>query len=114
MPKLVGKERRVKRGENNPRHFIIIPVGTGNQYCCNCEYCDKEQKLCAIFRESLAEHGTRGVERCSKCRQAEHLIQVKKDEARQEGMNAGFYRSQEGSPCGIKSSLEMQAYRTSR
>lgn len=110
MPKLIGKERRVRRGENNPRHFIIIPVGTGNQYCCNCEYCDKERKLCAIFREPLAENSTRGFERCQKCRQAERLVQAKKDEARNEGMNAGLYKAQEGSSCGIKSSLEMQRY----
>ena len=72
MPKLNGKAPRVLEGEKNPRHFIMIPVGTGNQYCCNCEHINVES--CRIFGVGLKVNSRLGPERCSACRAAEKSL----------------------------------------
>jgi hypothetical protein len=103
MPKIKGREPRVLKGESNPRHYIMIPVGTGNQYCCNCEHIgshlhlQQDNKYCRIFShspidgkiESLRENPRRGPERCDKCREAEHFIHILRESAIKEGRIEG-------------------------
>ncbi len=68
-------------GEKNPRHQIVILVGTGNQYCRNCEHLvaampDANEGYCAVFKIDRApivlKYNDRfGLERCPQCRNAE-------------------------------------------
>ena len=91
MPKLNGKAPRVLEGEKNPRHFIMIPVGTGNQYCCNCEKLNVDS--CRIFGIGLKFNHRFGAERCPACRAAEKSLFDAKQEAKQSGEEAAFFKS---------------------
>ena len=114
MPKLNGKSPRVLRGETNPRHFIMIAVGTGNQYCRNCDHYGKMQNICDIFLENLKINPRLGPERCQKCREAEKLVQSTKEAARKDGSDAAFYKSQEGEQWRRGSNLGIQNFPSSR
>jgi hypothetical protein len=100
MPKLNGREPRVLKGDNNPRHFIMIRVGSGNKFCCNCVHLIKSiPRSCGVFKDTdgdgpleLNNDPHRGAERCSQCRDAEHLIHENKEIARKEGREETFYR----------------------
>jgi len=92
MPKLNGRSLRVLKGEKNPRHFIMIPVGTGNQFCRNCKHLTASAEYCTVFPDHLKVHPRFGAERCVTCREAEHLIQKTKEAAQKEGANGAFFR----------------------
>ena len=116
MPKLNGKGLRVLRGEKNPRHFIMIQVGTGNQYCRNCDHLATalNTPACRIFNETLSVNARLGPERCAQCREAEKLIQETKMTAKKDGEDAAFFKSQEGEQWRRGSNLGIQALPSSR
>jgi hypothetical protein len=116
VPKLNGKDPKVLQGERNPRHFIMIPVGTGNQYCCNCEHLATalNTSACRVFKETLTVNHRLGPERCAQCREAEKLIQTTKEAARKKGEDTAFYKSQEGEQWRRGSNLGIQALPSSR
>lgn len=94
MPKLKGKNPRILDGDNNPRHYIMIPVGTGNQFCRNCAHLSMLQDpSCQVFNEKLAINARLGPERHPKCRESEKLLFEAKQEARKEGEDAAFFKS---------------------
>jgi hypothetical protein len=99
MVELKGKDPRYLKGDTNPRHLIMIAVGTGNKYCRNCDYLYLPKFLhpalskCVIFKEPLKVDDRLGCERCQSCRDAERLIQETKQVARKEGEDIAFFRA---------------------
>ena len=104
MPKINGRKRRVLEGEYNPRHYIMIQVGTGNRYCRNCRYLltsITSSHYCGIFSDNktidghieLKAHPHYGSLRCQECLEAEKMIQEIKDAAKKEGEDTAFYRT---------------------
>lgn len=89
MPKT---ESAAKKYARNPRHKIIVMIGTGNQYCRNCDHYGQMQNMCGVFLENLKVNPRFGAERCSRCREAEHVIQEMKQEAQKLGEDAAFFR----------------------
>jgi hypothetical protein len=83
---------RLLKGKNNPRHFIIIPVGTGNQFCRNCSHLSATGKCCSIFPIYLKQHPRFGPQRCNECRAAEHRIQEIKEASQKDGEDAAFFK----------------------
>jgi hypothetical protein len=92
MSKVNGRGPKVLKGESNPRHYIMIPVGTGNKYCCNCNHFCIAQSLCGIFMENLKMSHGFGAERCYRCIDAERLIQETKNNSMKDGEDAAFFR----------------------
>lgn len=105
MPKLKGKNPRILEGDNNPRHYIMIPVGTGNQFCCNCKHIGSQAhddaRYCRIFTDQSESHAPillkinprLGPERCPQCREAERALFESKQSAHKEGENSAFFKS---------------------
>lgn len=115
MPKLKEKAPRVANGEHNPRHYIMIPVGTGNKYCRNCSFLRSSvtngAQGCFIFGhggagnpgyKELKIHKYYGAERCQPCLDAERSIYELKKSAAADGENTAMIR--EGLPS-MRSSL---------
>jgi hypothetical protein len=123
MPRIYGRGPKVLPGEHNPRHYIMIPVGTGNQYCCNCDHIinssDKKQ-YCGVFFMpgtyqgiTLGGNPRLGPERCTQCRAAEKTLVDAKEACRHEGENTSFYKATDGASC-VKSSLSGRTMPDSR
>jgi hypothetical protein len=110
MPKLNGRDPKVPQGETNPRHFIMIPVGTGNRYCRNCKYLESVypvETYCRVFDVDLSKSARFGPERCPQCRDAEKLIQITKEVAQKQGEDAAFFKAQGVAECRRASDLSM-------
>lgn len=105
MPRLKnGRSPRVLKGEYNPRHYIMIAIGVGNQYCRNCDHLStiNDIHLCSVFKERLAASLRFGPERCPQCRAAEKSLFDAKQDARKAGAEESFLKEASG---GGKSSL---------
>lgn len=92
--------KRMSKGDRNPRHFILIQVGTGNQYCRNCEHLLElmGNNYCRVFKNDSGEclkinsSSRFGAIRCGLCLAAEKAVENIKEEARREGHDAALYK----------------------
>ena len=99
---------KVRKGEHNPRYYIILPVGVGNLYCRNCEHLMNitgNDFLCNIFFDEGCKIKTHvplkfsdrfGPVRCQQCKDAGAELQRVKEECRKEGANGEYYRLTQG------------------
>lgn len=88
--------QKEKKYERNPRHKIVVTIGTGNEYCTSCPKLTPSGNLsvpmCEQFRKTL-EVKYRGPARCDDCRQAEKDLLEIKNLSRKEGSDVAFFRA---------------------
>ena len=95
MPK--KSRTKIARGEHNPRHFILLPIGVGNMYCRNCDGLDEDddgEGYCRIFLDEEKEYtqlkrAHYGSVRCDKCKAAEKDLEKLKQQCREDGYQSG-------------------------
>jgi hypothetical protein len=97
---------RPKVSNRNPRHLIVVEIGSGNKYCSICPMQDNpttsnNQAYCLLIGKYL-KNGMYGPARCEECLAAEKRLEDIRQSCRKEGETAAYYRANQNDPKSRK------------